>query len=134
MYPKKLELAAFGAFRDKQQLDFSILDHENIFVISGPTGAGKTTIFDAIAFALFGEASGNTRKSENFKSDFSDATEECYVDFTFTLNKKDYRIVRTPKQNRLTRRNTIAQTNSTAILYLPDGHIISGVNEVDAKI
>lgn len=134
MYPKKLKFAAFGAFREKQELDFSLLEHEKIFVISGPTGAGKTTIFDAIAFALFGEASGDTRKSENFKSDFSDASEECYVDFTFSIKQKDYRIIRTPKQNRLTRRNTISSTNATAQLYLPDGSIMTGVNEVNAKV
>lgn len=134
MYPKKLELAAFGAFREKQELDFTLLEHEHIFVISGPTGAGKTTVFDAIAFALFGEASGTARKSENFKSDFSDASEECYVDFTFSLKQKDYRIVRTPKQDRLTRRNTISSANPTAQLYLPDGSVLSGINEVNVKI
>ena len=61
MRPKKLIINAFGPYAGKEELDFSLLKENNIFVICGPTGAGKTTIFDAISFALFGEASGKSR-------------------------------------------------------------------------
>ena len=65
MRPKKLIINAFGPYAGKEELDFSLLKENNIFVICGPTGAGKTTIFDAISFALFGEASGKSRSIDS---------------------------------------------------------------------
>ena len=71
MKPLKLIMEAFGPYVTRQEIDFTRFDGQNLFVITGPTGAGKTTIFDAISFALFGDSSGDSRESENFKSDYA---------------------------------------------------------------
>ena len=98
MRPIKLTLNAFGAYGGKVELDFNDLKGNNIFVISGPTGAGKTTIFDAISFALFGEASGGSRAVETLKSHHAKGSDICYVDFIFRVKDKEYRITRYPTQ------------------------------------
>ncbi|MEI3037094.1 MAG: AAA family ATPase [Oscillospiraceae bacterium] len=71
MKPIRLEFNAFGPFAQKEVVDFESMAESGIFLICGPTGAGKTTIFDGICFALYGEASGALRQNEDFKSDFS---------------------------------------------------------------
>lgn len=98
MRPIKLTLNAFGAYGGKVELDFNDLKENNIFVISGPTGAGKTTIFDAISFALFGEASGGSRSVESLKSHHAKGSDICYVEFLFKVKDKEYKITRYPTQ------------------------------------
>ncbi|GEN53983.1 AAA family ATPase [Halobacillus faecis] len=93
-----LTMAAFGPYRHKQVVDFTTLGEESIFLITGPTGAGKTTIFDAMCFALYGRASGSDRDQDSMRSHFADSEEPTYVEFTFELRGKTYRIVRMPKQ------------------------------------
>ncbi|WP_394217341.1 AAA family ATPase [Halobacillus trueperi] len=93
-----LTMAAFGPYRDKQVVDFTTLGEESIFLITGPTGAGKTTIFDAMCFALYGRASGSDRDQDSMRSHFANSEEPTYVEFTFELRGKTYRIVRMPKQ------------------------------------
>ena len=73
MKPLKLTMTAFGPFAGSETIDFSSLTENGIFLVTGPTGAGKTMIFDAICFALYGKASGDSRQNENFKSDFAPA-------------------------------------------------------------
>ena len=97
MKPIYLELAGFGAYAKKQAVDFEKLDGKNIFVITGPTGAGKTTIFDAIAYALFDTASGNSRDSKTVRSDYADETMDTYVDLIFEVKNQRYRIKRNPE-------------------------------------
>ncbi|SEH80158.1 exonuclease SbcC [Halobacillus karajensis] len=96
----KLTMAAFGPYRDKQTIDFTSLGEESIFLITGPTGAGKTTIFDAMCFALYGRASGSDRDQDTMRSHFAKIEESTYVDFSFELRGKMYRIVRMPKQQK----------------------------------
>ena len=98
MRPIKLTLNAFGAYGGKVELDFNDLKEYNILVISGPTGAGKTTIFDAISFALFGEASGGSRSVESLKSHHAKGSDICYVEFLFKVKDKEYKITRYPTQ------------------------------------
>ncbi|MFC7060387.1 AAA family ATPase [Halobacillus seohaensis] len=93
-----LVLNAFGPFKQKQTIDFSQLGEESIFLVTGPTGAGKTTIFDAMCFALYGRASGTDRDQDTLKSHFAADTDTTYVDFSFMLRGKQYRIERMPKQ------------------------------------
>ncbi|WLR46807.1 AAA family ATPase [Halobacillus litoralis] len=95
-----LTMAAFGPYRHKQVVDFTTLGEESIFLITGPTGAGKTTIFDAMCFALYGRASGSDRDQDSMRSHFADSNEPTYVEFTFELRGKTYRIVRMPKQTK----------------------------------
>jgi DNA repair protein SbcC/Rad50 len=94
----KLSMTAFGPYLDKQVIDFEALGDESIFLITGPTGAGKTTIFDAICFALYGKASGSDRDQDSLRSHFAAADEPTEVEFQFALNNKVYEIVRNPKQ------------------------------------
>ena len=132
--PLKLTMVAFGAFVKKTEIDFSVLNKHSLFLITGPTGAGKTTILDAITFALFGEASGETRRTENFKSDYSDLKELCFVKLEFELKNKKYVIERYPKQSKISARKNIVVINSKAKLILEDGEEIIGTDSVNKKI
>ena len=85
MRPVKLILNAFGPFADKTEIDFSLFGEDGLFLVCGDTGAGKTTIFDGISFALYGEASGGKerRQSKSFRSDYAPSSRETFVEFTF---------------------------------------------------
>lgn len=98
MRPIKLEMNAFGPYKNHTVLDFTEFNNQTLFLISGPTGSGKTTIFDAIAYALYDDASGNSRSKEAFKSHFATDADLCYVAFTFEVNGKEYYIRRQPAQ------------------------------------
>ena len=98
MKPITLEFQAFLSYKDKVIIDFTKLDH-SLFLINGDTGAGKTTIFDAMCFALYGKCTDEQR-SKHLKSDFAESKENCYVDFIFTHNGKKYHIHRSPEQLR----------------------------------
>ena len=134
MIPIELTLKAFGPFNREQRIDFTELTAENLFVISGPTGSGKTTIFDAITFALYGEASGEIRNSDQFKSDYAAPEEECSVSFSFRSGQNYYKIARTPIQKYITRRGTESSRPAYAELTLPNSSVITGVTEVNRKI
>ena len=134
MKPLYLTLHAFGPFAERQELDFSLLDPHSLFLISGPTGAGKTTIFDAIFFALYGGASSEKRQSVYFKSDYAKEEDLCFVEFTFSIAEKKYHIKRVPTQNKLKRNGQLTRQEHTVSLTLPDGEIIEKVNEANEKI
>lgn len=134
MIPLRLELEAFMPFRQKQVLDFSHIMDDRIFLLCGNTGSGKTSIFDAISFALFGKASGSSRDTSNLKSHFADDSIRSYVDFTFLAGGVRYQVRRTPTQKRLRRNGNITPEATTAVLTLEDGTIFSSVREVDRKI
>lgn len=134
MIPIELTLKAFGPFNQEQHIDFTELAAESLFMISGPTGSGKTTIFDAITFALYGEASGELRNSDQFKSDYAEPGEECSVSFSFRSGQAVYQVLRKPIQRYITRRGTESSRPAYAELTLPDGAVITGINEVSKKI
>lgn len=95
MKPVKLTMTAFGPYRDCETIDFTKLGEHRLFVVSGNTGAGKTSIFDAICFALYGMASGEDRsESKLLRSDFADDGLYTSVDFTFELKGRIYRVLR----------------------------------------
>ncbi|AJD91112.1 hypothetical protein JMA_17950 [Jeotgalibacillus malaysiensis] len=100
MRPKKLTMYAFGPYAGKEEINFDELGSRTMFVISGKTGAGKTTIFDAIAFALYGKTSGEERSAQDLRSDFADEDQLTAVDFIFSLKNNTYRINRSPIQSR----------------------------------
>ena len=88
MRPLELTLNAFGPYAGEVNIDFEKFGKKGIFLICGNTGAGKTMIFDAISFALFGEASGNTRQSNSFRSDFAQPEEKTFVRLKFLYGQK----------------------------------------------
>lgn len=134
MKPLYLELTAFGPFLKTQKLDFSLLNEQGLFAITGPTGSGKTSVFDAITFALYGKTSGSNRDTSNIRSDYAEGSETCEVLFRFSLREEIYEIHRIPKQNRLGRGNKMVNVNPSAGLILPNGDTLSGADAVTKKI
>lgn len=112
MRPLYLCISAFGSYADKTDIDFTILDRSGLYLIAGDTGAGKTTMFDAITFALYGKASGSMR-SENtkrFRSLYAAPTTETYVEFVFENKNAIYRVNRNPVYERAKRRGAVGET------------------------
>lgn len=127
MRPIKLTIHAFGPYAGEEIIDFRELGTSGLYLITGDTGAGKTTIFDAITFALFGVPSGSIRDSSMFRSDYADDNDETFVELLFEYRSKEYRIKRWPEYMRNKKRaakdgtdNKIKQP-SKAELYTPDG-------------
>lgn len=131
MLPNTLTMSAFGPYRNVVKVDFETFKQDGLFLITGPTGSGKTMIFDAITFALYGVSSGSERSSEQFRSDQADNDIPTYVELDFTLHGKHYIIKRSPKYT-LEGRKTPKMP--TALLILPDKKIVDGIKEVNAKI
>lgn len=135
MRPLKLTMSAFGPYAGVEIVDFAKLNDKNIFLITGPTGAGKTTIFDALSYALFGEASGSSRDKDSLRSDFALPETPTYIELEFGLRGKVYKITRFPQQERKKARGEgFVLKNSEAHLILPDGDIVTKVSNVDEKI
>jgi exonuclease SbcC len=108
---------------------------QGLFLITGDTGAGKTTIFDAIAFALFGEASGSIRSVDTLRSDFADPNTKTYVELVFLHKGKQYSITRNPRYERPKKSGEgFTVENADATLILPNGDVISGHKDVTARI
>lgn len=130
-----LTMSAFGPYAGVEKVDFRMLQGKNIFLITGPTGAGKTTIYDAISYALFGEASGSSRDKDTLRSDFASPEVPTYVELEFSLKGKNYTISRYPQQDRKRARGDgFVFKSAEAYLTLPDGKVISKVNTVDENI
>lgn len=135
MRPIKLTMSAFGPYADEQIIDFRELNGRNIFVISGKTGAGKTTIFDAISYALYGEASGESREIDSLRSHFADDDIETYVELEFELRGETYIVNRIPRQKKKkTRGEGYTEKGADATLILPDGKVITKVKPVTDKL
>ncbi|MBP3941811.1 MAG: SMC family ATPase, partial [Christensenellaceae bacterium] len=138
MKPIKLVLSAFGPYAGLTEIDFERFGTEGLFLITGDTGAGKTTIFDAISYALYGEASGgNTRRSaKSFRSDYAALTADTFVEYTFLHKEKHYSVRRNPEYIRNSRRGEgITEEKASAeLVCLETGEIWTRIGEVDSKI
>lgn len=123
MKPISLTIEAFGPYRDSVTLDFSKLENHSMFLISGPTGAGKTSILDAMVYALYGEPSGEVRKTDAIRSDFAEPERMTRVDFSFAIGDAQYRVERLPKQMVAKKRGTgMREQNASATVYeMKDG-------------
>ena len=123
MKPISLTIEAFGPYRDSVTLDFSELENHSMFLISGPTGAGKTSILDAMVYALYGEPSGEVRKTDAIRSDFAESERMTRVDFSFAIGDAQYRVERLPKQMVAKKRGTgmREQNASTTVYEMKDG-------------
>lgn len=135
MRPLKVIISAFGPYANEVTVNMEMLGNSGLYLITGDTGAGKTTIFDAITFALYGEASGNVRKSSSLRSKYADPETKTFVELTFEYADKIYRIRRNPSYERPKLRGEgVTEEKGDASLYLPDGRIITGTSEVTGEI
>ena len=135
MKPKKLVISAFGPYADRMELDFDRLGG-GLYLITGDTGAGKTTIFDAITFALYGEASGEIRKGEMFRSKYAKPEVRTFVELTFTYQGKDYTVKRNPEYLRPKDRGQgMTMEKANAELIFPDERQpVTKTSEVTKKV
>lgn len=135
MRPLKLIISAFASYSGKVELDMTKLGTSGIYLITGDTGSGKTTIFDAISFALFGQPSGNTRESNSLRSEYASPEASTYVELTFLYRNKIYIVKRNPIYMRKALRGEgMTQQNADATLTRPDGTFVSGATKVTAEI
>lgn len=139
MRPTKLTMSAFGPYADVTVVDFDSLGSSGVYLVCGDTGAGKTMIFDAICFALFGEASGDAkggaRSTASMRSDYADAKSKTYVELEFEYRGKAYRIKRNPEYERAKERGEgVTKQKADAEIELPDGRVITKVRNVNAEV
>lgn len=135
MRPVKLTISAFGPYAKETVIDFDKLGTGGLYLVTGDTGAGKTTIFDAITYALYGEASGNHRKSEMFRSKYADSATDTFVELEFICKQKRYIVKRVPKYERpKVRGEGTTLQNESAHLRTPEGRDITKTTEVTKEI
>jgi DNA repair protein SbcC/Rad50 len=140
MKPLKLTLQAFGPYAGTEIIDFTRLENRTMFVVSGKTGSGKTTIFDGISYAIYGKASGEDRNGSDLRSQFAKDDVLTEVSLDFSLRKKTYRITRSPQQEkRKERGDGYTTVGAKAELYLLEGNnspklLAANVRDVDEKI
>ncbi len=134
MKPLKLTINAFGPYAEKTEIDFSKFGDNGIYLIAGETGAGKTTIFDALSFALFGETSGTDRGTKSLKSDFVDEKNLGYVDLEFLSHGDKYFLHRECSYKKTNRNGKITAVSEVAELIKPNKETVSGSKDVDAEI
>lgn len=135
MKPSKLILSAFGPYAGKVEIDFSIFDEKGLFLISGDTGSGKTTLFDAICFACYGKASSDRRDTKSLRSEYAKDSTESFVDFYFTHQGKNYHVYRIPQyERRKFRGEGTVSVKESATLYCDSASPIEGIREVSTAI
>lgn len=140
MRPIKMELCGWGPYKEKQSIDFTCLSQRGLFLITGDTGAGKTTIFDAITYSLFGEMSGLVREKNSVRSDLAAEDTPTYVELTMLHRGREYHIYRRPEYLRRKKRKTASGTDDMvkekeyALLTMPDNEKVEGSVSVTRKI
>ena len=135
MRPLKLVMSAFGPYAGRTELDLEQLGTGGLYLITGDTGAGKTTIFDAITFALYGEASGSSRETDMFRSKYADPDTPTEVELVFAYAGKEYTVKRSPEYRRPKKRGegfTLAKAD--AQITYPDGRVISKQKDVNRAV
>ena len=136
MRPIKLKMTAFGPYSGEEVIDFRELKDSNLFLITGPTGSGKTTIFDGISFAMYGETSGNIRSGESLRSQYAPDSTLTEVELEFELKNNTYIVKRIPKQLKPKKRGLglTEQKSDAELLCVSTNKIYTGVTDVNAKI
>ncbi len=134
MKPIKLIMSAFGPYAGEMPpIDFTNFEDRGLFLISGDTGAGKTTIFDAICYALYGKTSGSYRDTKNLRSEYAKDSVKSFVDFYFSHQGKMYHIYREPSYERINRNGRLTEEKEKVIFYYPDGSTVEGIRNVDGS-
>ena len=139
MRPLVLTMQAFGPYAGREVIDFKQLENRTMFVISGKTGAGKTTIFDGISFAIYGKASGEDRSGQELRSQFAEDDLGTEISLEFELRGKTYYIVRAPQQERKKKSgegHTVVGAKAELYKLTDSGKVLLGANirEVDEQI
>ena len=135
MRPITLIMSAFGPYAAKTVIELDKLGTNGLYLITGDTGAGKTTIFDAITYALYGEASGNTRDVNMFRSKYAEPSTPTEVELTFEYAQKIYTVKRNPEYDRPKARGEGYTTEkANAELHYPDGRVVTRLKEVNKAI
>ena len=135
MRPIKLKISAFGPYSGVTEFDFDKLGTGGLYLITGDTGAGKTTIFDAITYALYGDPSGNNRDASMLRSKYADDSVPTEVELLFSYYGKEYTVKRNPEYFRANKRGegTTKQIAGAEIIY-PDGKIVTKIKDVDNAV
>lgn len=135
MRPLRLKISAFGPYAKTVELDFTKLGTGGLYLITGDTGAGKTTIFDAITYALYGDPSGNNREVSMLRSKYADAADPTEVELEFSYRDKKYTVKRNPEYEREAKRGagTAKQLASAELIY-PDGKTVTKRTDVDNAV
>jgi len=135
MRPLKLKISAFGPYSGVTEFDFEKLGTGGLYLITGDTGAGKTTIFDAITYALYGEPSGKNREVSMLRSKYADDATPTEVELIFSYRGEEYTIKRNPEYEREAKRGggTTKQGANAEIIY-PDGNVVTKIKEVDNAV
>ena len=135
MRPITLTMSAFGPYAGKTVIELDKLGTNGLYLITGDTGAGKTTIFDAITYALYGEASGNTRDVNMFRSKYAEPSTPTEVELTFEYAQKIYTVKRNPEYDRPKARGEGYTTEkANAELHYPDGRVVTKLKEVNKAL
>lgn len=134
MKPLNLVMNAFGPYAGRTEVPLHELGPDGLFLVCGDTGAGKTTIFDAITFALYGEASGSTRTAESLRSNFAEPAAKTFVELTFSHADKVYKVERNPRYQRPKRGGGMTMEGADAVLTRPDGTVCSGATAVTREV
>ena len=135
MRPLKLTISAFGPYAGRVEADMEQLGEKGLYLITGDTGAGKTTIFDAITFALYGEASGENRQPSMFRSKYAQPETPTEVVLTFSYAGKVYTVKRNPEYSRpKTRGEGVTTQKADAELICPGGRVVTKKADVDREI
>ena len=135
MRPIKLTVSAFGPYAGRTVLDLDKLGANGLYLITGDTGAGKTTIFDAITYALYGEASGDNREPSMFRSKYAEADTPTEVELVFSYAEKTYTVKRNPEYDRpKSRGDGFTTQKAEAQLQYPDGRVVTKQRDVDNAI
>jgi len=135
MRPIKLKFSAFGPYAGVTEFDFDKLGTGGLYLITGDTGAGKTTIFDAITYALYGDPSGNNRDVSMLRSKYADSSTPTEVELRFSYYGKEYVVKRNPEYERANKRGegTTKQIAGAEFIY-PDGKVVTKIKDVDNAV
>jgi len=135
MRPLNLTMSAFGPYAGVQELDMTQLGAEGLYLVTGDTGAGKTTIFDAICYALYDEPSGTGRDARMMRSTYADVDTDTYVELTFEHIGKNYRVKRNPSYERRKKKGEGTTLQEAAVeLYLPDDSVIANRTKANSYL
>ena len=135
MRPLKLTLSAFGPYAECEEVNLDALGRSGLYLITGDTGAGKTTLFDAIAFALYGEASGESREPSMLRSKYAKPETPTFVELAFACGEECYTVRRNPEYERPAKRGAgMVTQKADALLTYPNGRVVTKAKDVTGAV